>query len=40
MSTQENGITGRKVQYWVIPPEEDEEFTACMEDMLDTYVRP
>lgn len=30
----------RKIQYWVIPPENDAEFTACMEEVLDTYEKP
>lgn len=33
-------MTGRKVQYWVIPPEANAEFVACMEEVLDTYERP
>ncbi len=33
-------MTGRKLQYWVIPPEEDAEFSACMEEVLETYERP
>lgn len=32
--------TKRNVQYWVIPPEADAEFTAHMEDVLDIYSRP
>ena len=27
-------------EYWCIPPEEDAEFVACMEDILDVYQRP
>ena len=38
--TQKNGITGRKVQYWVIPPEADAEFAAAMDEVLKTYARP
>ncbi len=30
----------RKIQYWVIPPENDAEFAACMEEVLDTYEKP
>jgi hypothetical protein len=30
-------MTKRKIQYWVIPPETDAEFIACMEEVLDTY---
>ena len=33
-------MTRRKVQYWVIPPEADAEFAACMEDVLETYAQP
>src|SRR5947207_14097949 len=28
----------RKVEYWVIPPEQDAEFVACMEEVLETYA--
>ena len=31
-------MTKRKIEYWVIPPEQDAEFVACMEDVLDTYA--
>lgn len=31
-------MTKRKIQYWVIPPETDAEFIACMEEVLDTYA--
>ncbi len=33
-------MTKRKIQYWVIPPDADAEFAACMEDVLETYARP
>ena len=33
-------MTGRKVQYWVIPPQADAEFVASMEEVLDTYEKP
>ncbi len=33
-------MTKRKIQYWVIPPETDPEFVACMEDVLETYMQP
>lgn len=33
-------MTNRKIQYWVIPPEADAEFVACMEEVLDTYEKP
>lgn len=33
-------MTGRKIQYWVIPPDANAEFVACMEEVLDVYERP
>jgi hypothetical protein len=33
-------MTGRKLEYWVIPPEADGEFVAGMEAVLDTYAAP
>jgi len=33
-------MTKRKIEYWVIPPKEDGEFVACMEQVLDTYAQP
>jgi DDE superfamily endonuclease len=33
-------MTNRKIQYWVIPPDANAEFAACMEDVLDTYAKP
>ncbi len=33
-------MTKRKIQYWVIPPDVDAEFTACMEDVLEIYAQP
>ncbi len=33
-------MTNRKIQYWVIPPEANGEFAACMEDVLETYAQP
>jgi hypothetical protein len=33
-------VTGRKLEYWVIPPEADAEFVAGMEAVLDTYAEP
>jgi hypothetical protein len=33
-------MTNRKIEYWVIPPEADAEFAACMEDVLETYSTP
>lgn len=33
-------MTQRKIQYWVIPPDADCEFVACMENVLDTYALP
>jgi len=31
-------MTKRKIEYWVIPPEQDAEFVAGMEDVLETYA--
>jgi len=33
-------MTKRKIQYWVIPPDANAEFVACMEDVLEIYARP
>lgn len=33
-------MTNRKIQYWVIPPTQDAEFVAHMEQVLDTYAQP
>ena len=33
-------MTDRKIQYWVIPPDADGQFVACMEEVLDTYEEP
>jgi DDE superfamily endonuclease len=33
-------MTQEKIQYWVIPPESNSEFTAQMEAVLDTYALP
>jgi hypothetical protein len=33
-------MTRRKIQYWVIPPEANSEFVACMENVLETYAQP
>ena len=37
---KKNGMTKRKIQYWVIPPEADAEFVANMEEVLETYAQP
>ena len=37
---KENGIRGRKLQYWAVPPRADAEFAAAMEGVLQTYARP
>ena len=29
-------MTKRKIEYWVIPPEQDAECVACMEEVLET----
>jgi hypothetical protein len=31
-------MTKRKIESWVIPPEQDAECVACMEDVLETYA--
>ena len=31
-------MTTRQIAYWVIPPEQDAEFVACMEEVLETYA--
>jgi len=31
-------MTKRKIAYWVIPPEQDAEFGADMEEVLETYA--
>ena len=33
-------MTKRKIQYWVIPPKENAEFVASMENVLQTYALP
>lgn len=33
-------MTNRKIEYWVIPPDADAEFTASMEEVLETYEKP
>jgi hypothetical protein len=30
----------RKIESWVIPPEQDAEFVACMQEVLETSARP
>ena len=37
---KKSGMTNRKIEYWVIPPEADAEFVAGMEEVLDTYATP
>ena len=32
---KKNGMTNRKIEYWVIPPEADGEFVAHMEEVLE-----
>src|SRR5439155_9889817 len=36
---RKNGMTKRKIEYWVIPPDQDAEFVACLEDVLETYEK-
>jgi len=31
-------MTKRKIAYWVMPPEQDAECVACMEEVLETYA--
>ena len=33
-------MTQRKITYWVIPPNQDAEFVANMEEVLEIYERP
>ena len=33
-------MTQRAIAYWVIPPEQDVEFVAAMEEVLEVYERP
>jgi len=33
-------MTKRQIEYWVIPPGQDAEFVACMEEVLETYSIP
>lgn len=33
-------MTKRMVEYWVIPPAQDAEFVAGMEEVLETYAKP
>jgi len=33
-------MTNRKIEYWVIPPESDAEFSANREEVLETYEKP
>src|ERR1700746_2936362 len=35
---KKNGMTKRKIEYWVIPPDQDAEFVADMENVLETYA--
>src|SRR5262245_30790687 len=39
-NAKKNGMTKRKIEYWVIPPEADAEFVAGMEEVLETYEKP
>jgi hypothetical protein len=32
-------MTKRKIEYWVIPPDQDAEFVADMENVLETYAQ-
>jgi hypothetical protein len=33
-------VTGRKLEYWVIPPKQNAEFVAAMEAVIDVYETP
>ena len=33
-------MTKRLIEYWVIPPDQDAEFVAGMEEVLETYAKP
>jgi len=33
-------MTKRMIDYWVIPPENDADFDASMEDVRETYKKP
>lgn len=33
-------MTKRKIAYWIIPPQADSEFVACMEEVLEVYQQP
>lgn len=33
-------MTKRLIEYWVIPPEQDAEFVASMEEVLEIYAKP
>jgi hypothetical protein len=33
-------MTQQKIAYWVIPPKNDAEFVANMEEILEVYERP
>ncbi len=33
---EKNGMTNRKIEYWVIPPAADGEFVAHREEVLET----
>ena len=37
---KKNWSTRKKIEYWVIPPESNGEFAACMEDVLEIYSKP
>ena len=32
-------MTKRKIEYWVIPQDQDAEFVAAMEDVLEIYAK-
>lgn len=38
--TEKNELKPHQRKCWVIPPEQNAEFVACMEDILEVYQRP
>jgi hypothetical protein len=39
-NSKKTGMTQRKIEYWVIPPEADGEFVANTEEVLEAYKNP
>jgi len=36
---KKNGMPKRKIAYWVMPPDQDAECVACMDDVLETSAK-